>query len=330
MSERARWEDAVDVLIHLHDQIRSRRLPVRWHQESDATRLADLEREIAREEPDDIMEALRQVGAAALLSALDDIRTVDPVYVTDDIVDAWEEVAPEFEPEAIEPAEPFPARALLVFPRSVRFGGIPVQALLWGGLYELAAWPAVGDFELPGFFVVAFVQAGALAQWAEAPPGHVAWSHEREWLITTEWQIPVNVTPAEFEREQVKIARDAKANGHDLGPPHQAPVGAWRDLQSLWRLAAAFAPTREHPTRATRRAAKRAHLDVHGVTVIRIRRLEHAPAAEPGSVDWTCRWIVRGHWRRLADGRQTYVKPYVKGPEGLPLRVTDRVWEFVR
>lgn len=70
---------------------------------------------------------------------------------------------------------------------------------------------------------------------------------------------------------------------------------------------------------------------------MRLRRVTDrlGGSTEPHLVDWSCQWIVRGHWRNQwypSEGRhkQRYVPPYVKGPPDKPLRVTERVVEFVR
>lgn len=39
-----------------------------------------------------------------------------------------------------------------------------------------------------------------------------------------------------------------------------------------------------------------------------------------GTREFHCRWLVRGHWRRLSAERKTWVKPYIKGPAGAPWR----------
>ncbi len=65
------------------------------------------------------------------------------------------------------------------------------------------------------------------------------------------------------------------------------------------------------------------------IRVVQLRRRETASTAsdhgdEPA--DWTCRWIVRGHWRQQAcgpgqrDRRPKYILPHVKGPEDKPLK----------
>lgn len=97
----------------------------------------------------------------------------------------------------------------------------------------------------------------------------------------------------------------------------------------------------------------------HGeVRVVILRKIRHAATGEVVSsrdVDWSCRWVVAGHARHidkydgdrhhavrhvragekhdlcgicLARGEQvrvTFVRPYIKGPDGLPLRAAGPV-----
>jgi hypothetical protein len=64
------------------------------------------------------------------------------------------------------------------------------------------------------------------------------------------------------------------------------------------------------------------------VKIVELRRLEsepHGPRdpnAEP--VEWSCRWVVNGHWRLQPykdERRLIYIHPFVKGPADRPLRV---------
>lgn len=61
------------------------------------------------------------------------------------------------------------------------------------------------------------------------------------------------------------------------------------------------------------------------VRVVTLRR-QHATAdGAAGTVDWSCRWIVSGHWRNQflpASGghRPTWIAPHVKGPDSAPLK----------
>ncbi len=65
------------------------------------------------------------------------------------------------------------------------------------------------------------------------------------------------------------------------------------------------------------------------VKVVQLRRAESNPVSsiESGDpVEWSCRWIVSGHWRNqyhASTGRHElqYILPYVKGPADKPLKV---------
>lgn len=95
------------------------------------------------------------------------------------------------------------------------------------------------------------------------------------------------------------------------------------------------------PRQARRRAMRSIRQgDVSVVTLRRSRR--DGQVGESREIDWSCRWLVRGFWRHLEsyaatrahhearggpDGmcvtcgaRVTWVRPYVKGPEGRPLK----------
>jgi hypothetical protein len=73
------------------------------------------------------------------------------------------------------------------------------------------------------------------------------------------------------------------------------------------------------------------------VKIIELRRVESSPpplghVSEP--VDWSCRWILSGHWRNQAyanaEHKLIYILPYVKGPEDKPLRVPTHTVYAVR
>lgn len=71
--------------------------------------------------------------------------------------------------------------------------------------------------------------------------------------------------------------------------------------------------------RASRRRAIRrgsaVHPRVYWVNVDE-KSINHVKGAE--AREYHCRWIVRGHWRRLDEDRRTWVKAYIKGPAGAP------------
>ena len=79
--------------------------------------------------------------------------------------------------------------------------------------------------------------------------------------------------------------------------------------------------------------SSRAAADPNRVSIIELRRPMSPPGERDGSSgdrQYRNRWWVGGHWRQQAcgpnhaDRRPKWIAPYVKGPEGAPLK-TDRV-----
>lgn len=73
------------------------------------------------------------------------------------------------------------------------------------------------------------------------------------------------------------------------------------------------------------------------VTVIRLRHVASRGTGE-AAVNWSHRWLVRGHWRqqRCKDDsgawttRPVFIHPYIKGPEEAPLLSRRHVNHLVR
>lgn len=96
----------------------------------------------------------------------------------------------------------------------------------------------------------------------------------------------------------------------------------------------------ERPSRSTRKRAAEVWEHEPIIRVIQLRRAVNPNAhREDGSeaVEWSCSWVVRGHWRQQAVGkdraerRPVFVLPYVKGDPDKPLKApADRVFAVVR
>lgn len=79
-------------------------------------------------------------------------------------------------------------------------------------------------------------------------------------------------------------------------------------------------------TRQVRRALQRKNQPSPEIRTVILRRKRSERAGSPHSeIDWSCRWLVGGHWRnqwfpKTSEHRPVYVAPHVKGPEGKPFR----------
>ncbi|WP_018505348.1 hypothetical protein [Parafrankia discariae] len=91
------------------------------------------------------------------------------------------------------------------------------------------------------------------------------------------------------------------------------------------------------PDRAAARRARRDGLPPSPVRLIHLRRAtrdQGAPVDAGEAREYTCRWMVRGHWRQQwypARGvhRPIWINPHLKGPDDKPLRTgeTVRIWD---
>lgn len=137
-----------------------------------------------------------------------------------------------------------------------------------------------------------------------------------------------------------------------------------RYIHALWMLLGqSIVSTRLEPIdKMSLKRAQRAQL-IPRVTVIELRRNEGSNSDRESSIDWSHRWLVRGHMRWQPYGRQNAdhphnvgpvevdaghsvrrcqvpgcdfelrriaILPYVKGPQGKPLRFTEHVYALNR
>ncbi len=96
-------------------------------------------------------------------------------------------------------------------------------------------------------------------------------------------------------------------------------------------------PMRMNPDRATRKRAAKWHEGDRYITLITLRRKSvKNDDLEPQKVEWSHRWLVKGHWRKQYYPKTkthdyVYIFGYVKGPEDKPLVVRERrVFNFRR
>jgi len=89
--------------------------------------------------------------------------------------------------------------------------------------------------------------------------------------------------------------------------------------------------------RASRRRNKRARQSPisEEIRVVRLRHMSYHGDGENYDAQWTCQWIVRGHWRNQwhpsrKEHHPKWIAPYVKGPEDKPLRESGRLFAVVR
>jgi len=112
-------------------------------------------------------------------------------------------------------------------------------------------------------------------------------------------------------------------------------------LRGLWQFMQQRICARrlEHPDRAMRHRLEREpirHRPLVEVIELRARDADRAPRDQEAlAVDWSCRWIVRQHWRQQwfpseQRHKPLLVEPYVKGPPDRPLKTSAKLFAVVR
>ena len=115
-------------------------------------------------------------------------------------------------------------------------------------------------------------------------------------------------------------------SGFDVAPE------TFQAVRSTWTLMGqTLAATSEYRDRAADRRADRAGRPPSPIVVVMLRRLHRRSGdADGDGVDWSHQWLVSGHWRNqwlpsVNAHRLQWINPHVKGPDGAPLVLKDRV-----
>jgi hypothetical protein len=89
--------------------------------------------------------------------------------------------------------------------------------------------------------------------------------------------------------------------------------------------------------RPLRKAARKRNMKSDEVSVIALRKRKYIDGEGESNIEWSHRWLVRGHWRKQPcktngepDTRVIWIHPHIKGPEDKPLLVRDRVYSLER
>lgn len=240
------------------------------------------------------------------------------------------------------------------------------DAYAWSGDTAKAVGFAAQTIPFDSRYDANALQGSAGWWWFDQPPREemraLLWHHEDESLWLHVFADAADGTPlflsdfvwlrADSLRQAVDAAdhpRERVAGVDANGKIETLPVSGsaredMRNASTFYVAACAWLQQRivtmssGHVERHRRKQLAREHdAVVSDVKVIQLRRSEtssRTPSAGGDPVDWSCRWIVGGHWRNqpYKDERKLiYITPYVKGPEDKPLKVpTHTVYQVSR
>lgn len=112
-------------------------------------------------------------------------------------------------------------------------------------------------------------------------------------------------------------------------------------VHTLWKmLSEEVAVSRKQtPTKKQMKMLRRVKMKDTGVSIINLRRItyhgDNVPMDGERIVDWSHRWKVRGHYRRIRDRRTgeerlVWIRSHIKGPQDRPLRETEKIHALTR
>jgi hypothetical protein len=170
------------------------------------------------------------------------------------------------------------------------------------------------------------------------PEGDAVWAHEKlgRWSFMSlhplfeDQRMGPPMVPSEDEEQRARLL--------EAGIVDPQATNVLRLVHAFWLLLNQKV-TVVNAHRLPRHAAKRAErLSLKSsVTVVKLRTLVY-PEREDGhsTVNWTCRFIVRGHWRWQVYGpgktlrKRIWVHPFIKGDPDLPLKAGGIVYGLHR
>lgn len=201
---------------------------------------------------------------------------------------------------------------------------LPPESTVSGALFPRDCWfyfPEPMQFPDPEF------EAGGVRS---SPTRAVLFGIRRSLLYVQRWRDWMGgLDVADQSRYNLEIP---------LGDALRAPegiggAGAARFIlaASLW-VNQSVVVLREQPIErhARKRFMRASAVPAEAIKVVTLRRAETAASGSQinpadGAIEWSCQWIVRGHWRQqfypsTGEHRPKWILPHVKGPEDRPLK----------
>lgn len=240
----------------------------------------------------------------------------DPVYISNEMAELHRAAFPGFQVEPLLPQDLITNFGFVLFPEPLYLTDINWKKLSWRGL---AWWPVMtvreegGEHE-PGIFFALFSNID------DDDDFHETLRPMFEDLQRRHGPMP------KLGLSFYTIWRFGEG-----GPQNTRGNELFQQVQTFFRLTQQTITTSQQIKlqRATRRRAQRAGEPEKTVTVIRLRRAKHPTDHEGEPVEWSHRWVVRGHWRNqwfpsTKTHRQIFIHDHIKGPDDKPLRITER------
>ena len=237
----------------------------------------------------------------------------EPIYVAPEMMELLEIAMEGFEPEPLLPSDLITPSGFMVLPKPFHVIDVHDQIVAWRAMLWHPLTIEWEDDKLEGIFLSIYSHID--------DPDEVGYPDVAR-TMPTKYSL-THIAPWSYYSE---IPEDDKARQ------------VLRQIQCFFRLTMQHITTHDkYPIpRSSVRRAKRLKFQDRNVTVIRLRRPKTKPQSEGEPINYTHRFLVRGHWRNqwfpsLNTHRQIYIHEFIKGPEDKPLRISDRrAFELVK
>lgn len=209
---------------------------------------------------------------------------------------------------------------------------LPVSAVSWAqGLIPVLH----GATRIPGVVAITWASRASMIKWAASRPDEPDFGEMGFDMIPTGfaavgfdgWFIP--------ERRPTPEG-DVKMDYYDGDVVERAATATLPVfLHHLWKMLREdiVVHGQERGTRKHQKAMRRAKMKETWVTTVHLRHRVYDSEAEGDgrAIDWSHRWYVRGHKRRITDRRtgevrETWVHGYIKGPPDKPLMMREHLY----
>lgn len=277
----------------------------------------------------------------------------DPIFVDGDVQSVLDVAAEHFEPEPFLPQDLITPVGFMVFPRAIYLHDnhgkrCAIRAFAWqpalsgqmmdnDGFSRVSRerWDRLDYNDVTGEWYGAGIE---LAMYSHDDDEDEYNTPDQPWM-TNERGFAGSLVPGmKFSLFHVDTILFGRSFADSVEELHRAgALELWRYFQATQRIARQriTAHSEQRLPRQMRRQLAREGEPRTDVTVITLRRAKTKTEQEERSVEWSCRWLVRGFWRNQFypsedTHRQIWISGYCKGPPDKELRVTKRAFEFVR
>jgi len=270
------------------------------------------------------------------------VKTADPIYVGDEILEIVDHARWSFEPEALMPGDPFVPQGFALFPRPIylddapdinTFDGkqikeykerVPIRALGWLSMHD-------ETMERGCFWISFFSHIDDTEEFLDTDRTEYFRRHA-PLSLAHQWQWTWGNNPMELQA--IETPEEVPGTGQ-LRARQQAAL-----VQTFWRIGQQRVSVPERiPRGIWRDAERKTGIRHREVKVLLLRRAkESVYKGEETGRHMKVRSITDGHWRNQPYGkkgekpyyRQIWIAPYIRGPEGAPFIHPDKAVEFRR